>query len=163
MSTGGWSATPARCPAPAGRPGPRRWSGIPRSRLLAFLLLLFPHGRLPSRRWRPFAWFVVAVYLTLSLSAAAGPGAVELYYPEAAPPVRLPAASLADIVFGWLLPGQLLLLGVALVSVVLRLRRAAGRGAPAGQVVRVHGGDGDPGVRRRHPGARRWVLFPCSA
>ena len=25
--------------------------------LLAFLLLLFPTGRLPSRRWRPAAWF----------------------------------------------------------------------------------------------------------
>ena len=28
-------------------------------------------------------------------------------------------------------------------------------GAPAGQVVRLHGGHGDPGVRRRHPGLRR--------
>jgi hypothetical protein len=92
--------------------------------LLAFLLLLFPHGRLPSRRWRPFAWATVAVYLTLSLSAALAPGAVELYYPEATPPMRLPVAGLADSVFGWLLPGQLLLLATALVSVVLRLRRA---------------------------------------
>ena len=100
-----------------------------RLRLLAFLLLLFPHGRLPSRRWRPFAWFIVAVYLTLSLSAALAPGAVELYYPEATPPVRLPVAGLADVVFGLLLPGQLLLLAVALVSVVLRLRRAPGRSA----------------------------------
>jgi hypothetical protein len=29
--------------------------------LLVFLLLLFPTGRLPSRRWRPFAWVSVAV------------------------------------------------------------------------------------------------------
>jgi hypothetical protein len=94
--------------------------------LLAFLLLLFPHGRLPSRRWRPFAWFTVAVYLTLSLSAALAPGAVELYYPEATPPVRLPVAGLANVVFGWLLPGQLLLLATALVSVALRLRQARG-------------------------------------
>ena len=94
--------------------------------LLAFLLLLFPHGRLPSPRWRPFAWFTVAVYLTLSLSAAFAPGAVELYYPEATPPVRPPFAGLADVVFGWLLPAQLLVLAAALVSVVLRLRRASG-------------------------------------
>jgi hypothetical protein len=94
--------------------------------LLAFLLLLFPHGRLPSRRWRPFAWCTVAIYLTLSVSAALAPGAVELYYPEATPPVRLPAAGLADTVFGWLLPGQLLLLAGALVSVALRLRQAPG-------------------------------------
>ena len=94
--------------------------------LLTFLLLLFPHGRLPSPRWRPFAVLTVAAYLTLSLSAAFSPGAVELYYPEVTPPVRLPVAGLADIVFGWLLPGQLLLLATALVSLVLRLRRATG-------------------------------------
>jgi hypothetical protein len=94
--------------------------------LLAFLLLLFPHGRLPSRRWRPFAWVTVAAYLTLSLSAAAAPGAVELYYPEATGPLRLPVAGLAEVVFAWLLLGQLLLLLVALVSLVLRLRRATG-------------------------------------
>jgi len=29
--------------------------------LIVFLLLLFPTGRLPSRRWRPFAWVSVAV------------------------------------------------------------------------------------------------------
>ena len=29
---------------------------------LAFVLLVFPDGRLPSRRWRPAAWFVAAVY-----------------------------------------------------------------------------------------------------
>ena len=62
--------------------------------LLAFLLLLFPHGRLPSRRWRPFAWLTVAVYLSLSVSAACSPEAVRLYYPEAIPPVRLPIAGL---------------------------------------------------------------------
>jgi hypothetical protein len=94
--------------------------------LLVFLLLLFPHGRLPSRRWRPFAWFTVAVYLTLSLSAAFSPAAIELYYPEATPPVRLPVAETADGVFGLLLLGQLFLLATALVSLVLRLRRASG-------------------------------------
>jgi two-component system, NarL family, sensor kinase len=29
--------------------------------LIVFLLLLFPTGRLPSSRWRPFAWVSVAV------------------------------------------------------------------------------------------------------
>jgi MFS family permease len=117
---------------PGSLPGPS-WVGWaegvvwhPAFALLAFLLLLFPHGRLPSRRWRPFAWFTVAVYLTLSLAAAFAPGAVELYYPEATPPVRLPISGLADVVFGWLLVGQLLVLATALVSLVLRLRRASG-------------------------------------
>jgi hypothetical protein len=117
---------------PGSLPGPS-WVGWadgviwhPAFGLLAFLLLLFPHGRLPSPRWRPFAWFTVAVYLTLSLAAAFAPGSVELYYPEATPPVRLPVAGLADGVFEWLLPGQLLVLATALVSLVLRLRRASG-------------------------------------
>jgi len=118
--------------APGSLPGPNwvAWTEAvvwhPAFALLAFLLLLFPHGRLPSPRWRPFAWFTVAVYLTLSLSAALSPGAVELYYPEASPPVRPPFAGLADVVFGWLLPAQLLVLATALVSLVLRLRRATG-------------------------------------
>jgi hypothetical protein len=35
---------------------------------LAFMLLVFPTGRLRSRRWRPAAWFVVAVF-TLDVAA----------------------------------------------------------------------------------------------
>jgi hypothetical protein len=117
---------------PGSVPGPEwaAWAEAvvwhPAFSLLAFLLLLFPHGRLPSPRWRPFAWLTVAVYLTLSLSAAFSPGALQLYYPEVTPPVRLPVAGVADVVFGALLLGQLLLLAVCLGSLLLRLRRASG-------------------------------------
>src|ERR687891_2775194 len=31
--------------------------------LIVFLLLLFPTGRLPSSRWRPFVWLSIAVIL----------------------------------------------------------------------------------------------------
>ena len=37
--------------------------------LLALLLLLFPTGRLPSRRWRPVAWAAGAVLLLAALSS----------------------------------------------------------------------------------------------
>src|ERR1700722_10406030 len=37
------------------------WTTIPAAGL-AFILLLFPAGRLRSRRWRPAAWFVAAAF-----------------------------------------------------------------------------------------------------
>jgi MFS family permease len=41
--------------------------------LLFLLLILFPHGRLPSPRWRPLAWASVAFYAVLALCAAVSP------------------------------------------------------------------------------------------
>ena len=41
--------------------------------LAIFVLLLFPDGRLPSRRWRPMVWLVgagIAVYVVLALGHA---------------------------------------------------------------------------------------------
>ena len=43
------------------------WQTIPAA-ALAFILLLFPTGRLYSRRWRPAMWFVAVVF-TLDLAA----------------------------------------------------------------------------------------------
>ena len=39
-----------------------------------YLILLFPDGRLPSRRWRPLAWLSGAVIVLVSLSTALTPG-----------------------------------------------------------------------------------------
>ena len=38
------------------------WIWIVPAGALVFVLLVFPDGRSPSRRWRPAAWFVAAVY-----------------------------------------------------------------------------------------------------
>ncbi|MGN6793933.1 MAG: histidine kinase [Streptosporangiaceae bacterium] len=38
------------------------WVWLVPAGVLTFMLLLFPTGRLRSRRWRPAAWFVAAVY-----------------------------------------------------------------------------------------------------
>jgi hypothetical protein len=43
------------------------WLDAPALFLLLFVILLFPDGHLPSRRWRPVAWL-------LALAAAAGAG-----------------------------------------------------------------------------------------
>ena len=44
------------------------WVFVIQAAMLAFLLLLFPNGRLRSRRWRPAAWFVAVVYTSLGLT-----------------------------------------------------------------------------------------------
>ena len=49
------------------------WFWILMFGLIVFLLLLFPNGRLPSRRWRPFAWFSVALTLLAALFAVISP------------------------------------------------------------------------------------------
>jgi hypothetical protein len=43
------------------------WLDAPALFLLLFVILLFPNGQLPSRRWRPVAWL-------LAIAAAAGAG-----------------------------------------------------------------------------------------
>jgi hypothetical protein len=50
--------------------------------LAAFLFLLFPTGRLRSRRWRPAAWFVGAVF-ALSTAAVMAGAAREWAHPSA--------------------------------------------------------------------------------
>ncbi len=43
----------------------------------AFLILLFPDGRLPSRRWRPVAWAAGAAMVVVPVAIALQPGALE--------------------------------------------------------------------------------------
>src|SRR3712207_1954648 len=39
-----------------------------------YLVLLFPDGRLPSRRWRPLAWFSGVVIVLVSVTQGLIPG-----------------------------------------------------------------------------------------
>jgi hypothetical protein len=52
------------------------WVWIPVVALLAFVPLLFPNGRLPSPRWRPFAWFVGVAAVGGIVAMALLPGRV---------------------------------------------------------------------------------------
>jgi hypothetical protein len=90
-----------------------------------YLILLFPDGKLPSRRWRPLAWLSGVVMVLASLGITFAPGPLE-GHPGVRNPFGLEAApwiATAGIVILLLLP--LCMLASAL-SLVLRYRRSRG-------------------------------------
>lgn len=101
------------------------WFWVPGIGLLVFLLLLYPNGRLPSRRWRWFAWLVAAALAAGIISAALLPGPIDwlgsIRNPlgiEGAKGLLAPVASVSEVLEN----GVLAL--VAAASLLLRLRRA---------------------------------------
>jgi hypothetical protein len=50
------------------------WVWVPALGVIVFLPLLFPNGRLPSPRWRPFAWLTVLLAAVGTIMAAISPG-----------------------------------------------------------------------------------------
>ena len=66
---------PGSAPFPAAIGSLGEWMWVPAVGLLGtYLILLFPNGRLPSRRWRPLAWLSGAVIILVSLGTALTPG-----------------------------------------------------------------------------------------
>ncbi|HEY1329948.1 MAG TPA: histidine kinase, partial [Actinomycetota bacterium] len=51
-----------------------RWAIVPTLCLMIPLFLLFPDGRVPSRRWRPVLWLVLAAPILTALTFALTPG-----------------------------------------------------------------------------------------
>ena len=93
---------------------------------LTFLLLLFPDGRLPSRRWRPVGWLAVAAMATLVSGMAFTPGPL-VDHPEVRNPLGLApleGSLLEGGGAGWLLLPMSVVLSAS--SMVVRFRRAAG-------------------------------------
>jgi len=101
--------------------------GVPPVGLLGiYLILLFPDGKLPSRRWRPLAWLSGVVMVLASLGITLAPGPLE-GHPGVRNPLGLegaPWVATAGIVILLLLP--LCMLASAL-SLVLRYRHSRGR------------------------------------
>jgi hypothetical protein len=90
-----------------------------------FLLLLFPDGRLLSRRWRPVAWSAVLGIVGTTVAGGLRSGPLE-DFPELANPFGV-ASPLLDALEG--LAALLLVIGLfgSAVSLILRFRRAAGQ------------------------------------
>ncbi len=71
-------AKPGSVPFPVGVAGINNWLWVPAVGLLGtYLLLLFPDGRPPSRRWRPLAWLSGAVLVLASVGVMLAPGPLE--------------------------------------------------------------------------------------
>lgn len=103
-----------------------QWAWVPPLGLLGiYLPLLFPDGRLPSRRWRFLAWFSAAVMASFSVLTILAPGPLESH-----PGVRNPfgieeAPWLGGVAIGTVLMFALCILASAL-SLVFRYQRSSG-------------------------------------
>ena len=119
-------ASPSSVPFPVGLAGVNHWLWVPTVGLLGtYVFLLFPDGRLPSRRWRPLAWLSGVVIASGSLGFMLSPGPLDMprgirnpFGLEAAPWVAVAAYAILP-----LLP--LCMLASAL-SLVMRYRRSRG-------------------------------------
>jgi hypothetical protein len=120
-------ADPGSLPLAPGLMWAANWAHIPGFMpLLTLLLLLFPDGRPPSRRWRPVAWLAIAAMGTLIVGYALAPGPLE-DYPRVDNPLGV--EPLGDVTEGLMFIGFPLFALAALLSMaslVVRFRRSHG-------------------------------------
>ena len=118
-------ARPGSLPFPLGAAAINNWLWVPSVGLLAtYVFLLFPNGRLPSRRWRPLAWLSGVVIASVSVGVALSPGPLQglggVQNPfELLKPWMMP-------VFWAVLPLLPVCILASAVSLVFRYRRSRG-------------------------------------
>jgi signal transduction histidine kinase len=92
---------------------------------ITFVLLLFPNGHLPSRRWRPVAWFAGVALGIFVVGSALAPGVIDGSDPPSVNPFGL-GGTLGHAVFGAMrvvgMFGILLGAVLSLASLVFRYR-----------------------------------------
>jgi hypothetical protein len=116
--------------APGSLPAPRTLASLGQAEgyaaiaiLASFIFLLFPNGRLPSRRWRPLAWSIVAVGVVLIILA------VFLTYPAGhyRNPIGIGGA-VGETIRVLFRGGELLLYGAVVLSALSLVYRYRGAG-----------------------------------
>ena len=99
------------------------WVWVPAMGLIGiFLLLLFPNGRLLSRRWRPVFWAGVLGTLLAAVSVAFEPDPLEGGFTNP----LVATGTLADVISNMGFPIFLLSLLAAATSLIFRLRASSG-------------------------------------
>jgi hypothetical protein len=92
---------------------------------ILFLVLLFPDGRLPSRRWRPLAW-AVGVFLAVTLVIGAlSPGPFR-DFPSASNPLGVEGAALSGSVLAAGQLGGLACVVATMLSLIVRFYLSRG-------------------------------------
>jgi signal transduction histidine kinase len=99
---------------------------------LPLLFLLFPDGRVPSRRWRPLLWTLVAAFLVNIIGFALTPGPLSGGFTEiktrVGNPLGLPSGWKGAVESVTTVAGIAVFFGgvLAVVALVMRFRRARG-------------------------------------
>src|SRR5215203_601888 len=117
-------ARPGSVPFPVALYALSQWLWVPAVGLFAvYLILLFPDGRLPSRKWRPLAWFSGAVMTLLSAGIVLNPGPLE-GFKGVRNPFGLEQYPWINDAFPVVLPLLPMCILASAASLVLRYRRA---------------------------------------
>ena len=102
------------------------WLWVPAIGLLGiYMILLFPDGKLPSRRWRLLAWFSGAVIAVESIAVFFTPGPLD-GLGGARNPFGLEGAAWLTVLGYFVLPLLPLCMLASAASLVLRFRRSGG-------------------------------------
>src|SRR5215217_5271501 len=119
-------ATTGVVPFPAAVAALSQWLWVPPVGLLSiYLILLFPDGKFPSRRWRPLAWLAGVVMVLASVALTFSPGPLPDH-----PGVRNPFGLEGYPMVAQVLPGIIALLPICIlasaVSLFWRYRHSGG-------------------------------------